>query len=219
MRHLWADWKKQRQNEFFSTGGVYGESEWPDLIKAATGDAAAGDAFRRWWDTSELPPWKTCLSYAGLELVEDRSAVGTPTIDADLVPVKFTSDGGAVPRQTVTDRVALSRVLPRGAAENAGLMAGDVLIGIDGLAANETRVRSIVAHKHPGDQVTVSFIREAAEMQTKITLSKSASVKYSIRVDPRATAEQKAIFDDYLNGRPVGTGRARARETLVLGDK
>lgn len=223
MRYLWADWKKQKQNEFFSTGGVYGESEWPELIKATTGDAAAGDAFRRWWDTPELPPWKTCLSYAGLELVEDRSAVGKATIDADLVPAKFTGDGGdrpsAVPRQTVLDRVALSRVLPRGAAENAGLMTGDVLIAIDGLAANDTRVRSIIAHKNPGDEVTVSFLREAAEHQTKITLSRNASVKYSIRVDPRATAEQKAIFDDYLNGRPVGTGRARARETLTLSDR
>jgi predicted metalloprotease with PDZ domain len=220
MRFLYSDWKSKEQNEFYSTGGVYGEDEWPELIKKVTGDAAAGDAFRRWWDTTELPPWKQCLAYAGLELVEDRSKVGQASLDADLEPVRIDgADGGkaaAVPRQSVTERVALSRVYPRGAVESAGLMSGDVLIAINGLAATEPRIRSILAEKHPGEKVRISYIREAVEQEADVTLSANKSIKYSIRIDPDATPEQKKIFDDYLNGRPYGTGKPYTRPTSPL---
>ncbi|MAT55573.1 MAG: protease Do [Saprospirales bacterium] len=67
--------------------------------------------------------------------------------------------------------VFVSSVVPGGGAYEAGLKAGDVIIGV-----NEVKVKSIpelqeqIGRLHPGDKVEVHFIRNGEQMTIKVTL-------------------------------------------------
>jgi S1-C subfamily serine protease len=64
-------------------------------------------------------------------------------------------------------------VLPGGAADTAGLTAGDVITGIDGhTVASPDVVAPLLLTKHPGDQVSVSYTDQAGASHTAtITLA------------------------------------------------
>jgi S1-C subfamily serine protease len=67
--------------------------------------------------------------------------------------------------------VLIANVVPGGAAQQAGLRAGDVIVQIDNVAVNDTSSLSdVLANKNPGDTVSVTFYRGNQEMTVKATL-------------------------------------------------
>jgi S1-C subfamily serine protease len=67
--------------------------------------------------------------------------------------------------------VRVQQVMPSSAAEAAGLLAGDVLIAIDGVPVADLRGYStLLKSKNPGDQVVVTVLREGEEMTVTATL-------------------------------------------------
>lgn len=83
--------------------------------------------------------------------------------------------------QTVDDKIAkelklsslsgvyINEVSKSGAAEKAGLQKGDVIIAIDGEKVNDApSVQAKVNNYHPGDKVSITYIRDGKEKVTEV---------------------------------------------------
>lgn len=85
------------------------------------------------------------------------------------------------------DGVYISSVSPGGGAEDAGLQAEDVIVGI-----NDIKIRTIpelqeqVGRLHPGATILVEYIREGKRRSTKVTLKdKNQATKVTVRGNDR----------------------------------
>jgi len=63
------------------------------------------------------------------------------------------------------------RIADGGPLQQAGIAAGDLIIAIDQLQANEKQVKSTLYHREPGDQVKVHLFRRDELMSLCITLA------------------------------------------------
>jgi serine protease Do len=77
---------------------------------------------------------------------------------------------GVTPRNA-TGGVELIEVTPEGAADKAGLKAGDVIVSLNAIPIVDVSslVTRIKSHK-AGDQVQISFRRQGLDLQTEATL-------------------------------------------------
>jgi len=72
---------------------------------------------------------------------------------------------------SVDQGVYVSGVNENSGGEEAGLKAGDIIIGVDGKVTNNVaNLQEMVARKRPGDQVEVEYLREGKSYKTKATL-------------------------------------------------
>lgn len=72
---------------------------------------------------------------------------------------------------SVDHGVMLVSVVSGGAADQAGLRAGDVIVQIDTTAVNDiSSLTDALANKNPGDSVSITFYRGSQQMTTKATL-------------------------------------------------
>lgn len=75
------------------------------------------------------------------------------------------------------------------AAAAAGIKSGDVITKIDGIEVNSgSELIGLVARKHPGEKVSVTYLRKGKEMTVSATL-KSASGETSIKSKPIKTID------------------------------
>ena len=75
---------------------------------------------------------------------------------------------------TVSQGVFVSRVLAGSAAEEAGMLAGDVIIAIDNHVVNSvSELQEWVARNRPGHELGVTFLRNGGRMEVKARLKNS----------------------------------------------
>lgn len=73
--------------------------------------------------------------------------------------------------------VFVSGVNPGGAAEEAGLRAEDVIVGIDKKVVRTTsQLQELVARKRPGDEINVTYMRDGEENSTELVLMKKQAL-------------------------------------------
>lgn len=71
----------------------------------------------------------------------------------------------------VTEGVYVSNVIEGGAGEDAGLEEGDVITAIDGKKVTRMpELQEYLTNKHPGDKVTLTYIRKKSEKTATLTL-------------------------------------------------
>jgi S1-C subfamily serine protease len=67
--------------------------------------------------------------------------------------------------------VRVQQVMPGSAAEKAGLLAGDVLLTIDGESVSDLRTYSaLLKARAPGDEVTVTVLRAGGNKSLRAVL-------------------------------------------------
>lgn len=88
-----------------------------------------------------------------------------------------------------------------GGAE-AGLKAGDVIIGVDGVETNNVaKLQEMVARKRPGDKVEVKYLRKGKESTTTATLRNiSGDTKIVKKELPKVLAFEGVTFEDVNKG-------------------
>lgn len=143
-----------------------------------------GDFWGRYLKGREDFDWAHLFAHAGLQLVEADVA---PALQLVPRPV----DGG----------LRLENVLAGGAAQEAGLMIGDVLVAIDGLRATTQLLSHLRETFHAGERVTVHYFRRDRLHVTELELGRT--VHYAILPHPNATPAQQALRADWLA--PAGT--------------
>ncbi len=71
--------------------------------------------------------------------------------------------------------VTLTRVVPDGPAAAAGLAEGDVVLSIDGVQTTSMSALVVALRlHHPGDVVSVTFLRDGEQLVTAATLTTRA---------------------------------------------
>ena len=106
---------------------------------------------------------------------------------------------------TRTRGVLVNDVVTGGAADEAGIMSGDVILMVDGRevnAANE--LQTLIATRHPGDQVTLNVYRDGKSFDRNVTLraleeqavATRASDRSRERPEPDRKAPESISFDE-----------------------
>ena len=108
------------------------------------------------YGTDELP-LKRLLARFGIALTWASEKAG----QTSSLGVKTASDGKDVRLATVYDG---------GAAQAAGLAAGDLLVAIDGLRATPASLEQLLARRSPGDRVTIDAFRRDELMRFTLRL-------------------------------------------------
>src|SRR5579863_5987290 len=208
LRYLFADWESKALDQFRSPGGTYADDALPGIIEKATGDFAAGVLFHTWWDTTTLPDWNEYLGYAGLQLVKTMPKNGAATLDADSREIGVSNVVGYQPRGARAygypvlspDAVMLTRVLPGGAAERAGMQQFDVLQSLDGIGVTQNNLAGILASHRAGDKMQAIVLRDRRTVVLTEILGQDRHPKYAIEPVRNPTAAQKRLLKDYESG-------------------
>ncbi|MBI5475689.1 MAG: Do family serine endopeptidase [Ignavibacteriales bacterium] len=86
----------------------------------------------------------------------------------------------------------IQEVQKDGAAEEAGIKAGDVVISIDGKnvkASNE--LQSLIARKHPGEKVSLKIFRDGKNIEKSVTLRARNDEQDVAKNDGKDNSEEK----------------------------
>lgn len=172
MRALW-----QRHGQ---TGVGVEEEGIFELVAEIAAEAGGGDGKKlaQWLrraveGTDDLPLARWLKAFA----VDYRSEAAS---EAPSLGVKLASGSEA----------RLASVFDGGAAQMAGLSAGDVLVAVDGLRVGNGTLEPMLARRKPGDKVTIHAFRRDELMCFEVTLAPAPanSVKLSARHPAPKTA-------------------------------
>lgn len=152
MRALWR--------RYGQTGLGVGENDFQEIA-----EACSGLRLRRFFadyvhGTRELP-LKALLADFGVRL--DWKAAQTPAL------------GVKIARECGGNDIRLATVFDGGAAQQAGLAAGDALVAIDGLRATPDALDACLRRRQPGDTVTVHAFRRDELMEFSVRLAPSVA--------------------------------------------
>jgi predicted metalloprotease with PDZ domain len=157
MRAMWT----RHGRDFYAADGGPGpgqsglaEDAFPGLLREATG-VSLGPQIARWVDGTDELPLARLLARVGVTLTfaaADASpslGVRTATRGADL---------------------AIATAYTGGAAQRAGLSAGDTIVAVDGLRVDEKSLKALLSRRRPGDVVAIHAFRRDELMRFEATL-------------------------------------------------
>lgn len=105
-------------------------------------------------------------------------------LGADVVEVN--ADAARKYGLTELKGVYVSGVNAGGAAESAGIEAGDVIVSVDDVDVNSSsRLLEIIAEKHPGDVIELGLIRNGKSVLKKVTLQNRRGETDLLKKDDR----------------------------------
>jgi len=119
-------------------------------------------------------PLKKLLATFGIELARETA----PTAKAPSLGVKTGSDA---------NEVKLANVFDDGAAQAAGLSAGDILLAIDGLRVTPATLDKLLARHQPGDSLRIHAFRRDELME------------FTVRLDPPSEDSARLALADGPN--------------------
>jgi predicted metalloprotease with PDZ domain len=185
--HTSLDLLMTRMNEEFAKQGKYYDDSASvrAVAEEVTGTSFA-DFFRQYIAGTDEIPYDKFLRSAGLELRVELHGI------ADL---GFWTTGG----RAAGSAVVVSQVAPGSTAEAAGLLAGDVLLELDGETVPGFLPSWLRQHS-PGDLVKLHIHRDGKEMDISYLLGSNEVRKYSISEIAHATEKQKRIREGWLRG-------------------
>lgn len=165
MRTLW-----QRYGRDFYNGA--GRGVTPAEVEAIF-DEISGGRFKPFFDkyirgTEDLPLAKMLAPF-GIKYSDERKS-SKPSLDATLG-----KDG---------NDCKLSAVHENGAAHQAGLSAGDILVAIDGLRVNATNLETLLSRYSVGSAVEVHAFRRDELMTFNMTLQGERVPGITLSLDP-----------------------------------
>lgn len=110
--------------------------------------------------------------------------------------------------------VYVSEVTPTSAAEEAGLLKGDVITGVDGVITlrNSELLEQLGRHR-PGDEVTITYERDGNERTATARLQNIKGKPEALRADPKPVVEKVTE----LGAEFADLGESAAREFNVSG--
>ncbi len=191
MRALW--------HEYGRTGRGVGEDEFERLAERVTGVRLKRFFDRNVRGTADLA-WAPLLRDFGVRIT--------------LSPAQSSSDrGGSPPPENGQERavlgarvdtaggeVKLAQVYDGGAAQAAGLSAGDVLIALDGLRVTPSNWEAMVARYRPGAQLRASAFRRDELIERMVELRPAPRDTVFLVLEDHARAAQRRLREGWLGG-------------------
>ena len=171
-------------DEYAKQHKFYNDSEGIRAAAEKVSGSNLGDFFARYVAGAEEIPYQKFLATAGLELKADSSN------GPDLGFAPGRSAGGGVPVIYIEEG---------GAAEAAGLQAGDVILLVNGQEPPRGR-RGFLRDLHAGDTVKLHVNRDGQEMDISYVLGVREVTRYSIAELPNPSEKQQRIREGLLRG-------------------
>ncbi|KAG0164871.1 hypothetical protein DFQ28_005543 [Apophysomyces sp. BC1034] len=171
MRVLW-----QRYGRDFYAGRSTGiEAADVEALFAEASGADLKKLFRDGVNGTRDLPLDALLTPFGIELAADTD--GKPSLGA---------------RLRTGNECTLASVLDEGAAQKAGLSAGDVLVAIDGLRVTGAGPNILLARYRPGDVVQIHVFRRDELRAVRLKLDAPALTQYVLTPQPGPAAVKRA---------------------------
>lgn len=174
-------WQRYGRNFERDASGV-DEEAMAGLIEEATGVALRRELAQWAHGTAELPlarlldPFGITIEYAAPAA---PSSLGVRTAQKN-------------------GELSITTCLTGGAAQRAGLSAGDTIVALDGLRASEASMKTLLARRKPGQRVAITAFRRDELMQFDVELGPPDVGAPSIRIVPRAPAAVRRLRDGWL---------------------
>jgi len=168
--------------------GFTGQDWWGTVTRIARGKSFT-DFNARYIDGRDPFPWSTILPLAGLKMRVD--SLREPRIGV-LTAMDSTGRG-----------VVVTEVEPAGAAEAAGIKAGDALVSIGDIPVTEgfgPRFRSRYG-RADGQSIPVKVRRDGRELTLSLTVRMAISTSQRIIFDPAASPKARRVRRGILTGR------------------
>ena len=174
----------------YKAGRGFTANDWWGAVTRAMGgtDRTQAEFIEKYIDGREPYPWSTSLPLAGFRLRAD--SVREPRIG-----VYTTADS--------SNGVVVSEVEPGGAAAEAGLRAGDVLLQIGDIPVNDASFGVRFRQRYgrvEGEAVPVNIRRDSQPMTLSMKVRVAIRVDYSVVADPNASPKAMRIRKGILTG-------------------
>jgi predicted metalloprotease with PDZ domain len=178
----------QVYTESYKRGKGFTNADWWRVVSQAAGGKSFTDFAERYIDGREPFPWETTLALAGIRIVNDT--VREPRLGISSVPGP---SGGVV----------VSAVDPTGAAAEAGLREGDVLISIGSIAVEDQTFGQKFRQQfgsREGAPLEIKVRRGEQEVVLQARVRMAARVETRMEADPTASAKAARIRTGILRG-------------------
>ncbi len=183
-----------------------------DGVERAAGEIAGvdlGDFFKRTVHGTDDPPLADVLADVGVDFVL-RPAQSNGDSGGKPAPG---GEGRQGPRPVLGVRlgsgaeVRLAQVFDGGAAQEAGLAAGDVIIAVDGLRVTSANLEKSLNSRVPGNRVHVHAFRRDELMEFDVTLKEAPADTCALVLRADADAAACARRNAWLQGVPPQAGQ------------
>ncbi len=183
MRALWQQYQ--------ATAPGVGEDDIQQLICLLSG-ADLSSELQEWiYGTAELP-LEELLGQHGVELLwrasQNQSDKGGKEIDGELPRVDF----GAFLKMS-PNGLEIQRVSEQGAAQLAGLAAGDVIVAVNGLKTDQAKLEKQLALAVPDDVWQLHAFRRDELFETDVTLQAAAETTAVLKAAEQ-NSEQRNLW-------------------------
>ena len=163
--------------------GVGVEEAGMFALAAELGGPALGRWLRDLVEGTDELPLDAWLKRLGLSLAWEAPN-GNPSLG-----VRTTADG---------DAVKLANVYDGGAAQAAGLSAGDVLIALDGIRITSANLDKLLARRLAGETVRVHAFRRDELMEFEVELQAAPADTAKLTFAERSSSQVKALREAWL---------------------
>ncbi|MCL4807280.1 MAG: PDZ domain-containing protein [Thermoanaerobaculia bacterium] len=183
---LWRRWG--------SRGRPYPEGAWETAAEKAGGAAVAGffDCYVR---GVESPPFELLFPLAGLQFRERVAKEEGNGLDGEAVPERADFGWKTKPEG---GRLLVSEVYEGQAASAAGVSAGDEVVALDGVKADEEQLKRIARDFSPGRAVRLHLFRLGRLVEVPVVLGGRRASDYEVVPDPAASAAAKVVYESWL---------------------
>jgi predicted metalloprotease with PDZ domain len=187
LRHMYDEfYVKSAKNSYYLNGRGY-HTEDVQRVGSEIAGFSLEDFFNRYIRDVEVLPYDEAFSYVGLRV--------------NRVLSKEPFNAGLSLHFDVPEEPVIESVRNNSPAEEAGLQSGDELVSIGGKPATKDSWLQTFARYKSGDSVAVVVRRDRRTIKGSIVLGEPDRFEYRIEERPDATAEQKALRAQWLNGR------------------
>jgi predicted metalloprotease with PDZ domain len=155
------------------------EGGFEAVLREATG-VSLGASLNKWVEGTDELPLARLLAPMGVTL-KLTAPDPSPSLGVRLA--------------TRSGDLAIASAYSGGAAQRAGLSAGDLLVACDGLRIDEKALKGLLSRKRPGDTVVLHAFRRDELMRFDVQLDTPAASEASLV----ATAGPNTLREDWLS--------------------
>jgi predicted metalloprotease with PDZ domain len=187
-RHSLDDVMRELYRTTYKAGRGFTGADWWGAVSRAAGGRSFADFAAKYVDGREPYPWAQVLPLAGLRIQSDT------TREARL---------GIVAGQDSAGAVVVRQILPGGAAEEAGVKAGDVLVAIGDIAITDpdfgTKFRERYG-KEEGKPLPIQVRRAGQTTTLTGTVRLVPRVESRLAIDPAAAPKAVRVREGIFKG-------------------
>jgi predicted metalloprotease with PDZ domain len=184
-------------HEFYEKNRNYTPADFQKACELMAG-ASLEDFFARYvrGRDDQIVAYNPTLSAAGLELRQGAIVLGSTTVPFEAAKAFLGAD-----LEDSGDFINVKDVRAGSPAYEQGLNAKDKIVALDGARVNKESFEERIASRRAGDTVRITVFRNDDLRTLDIKLGAVVDAPYRIVQAPSATAEQKRIYQSWLNGR------------------